>query len=268
MKKMMLFFVLLAFSYSCEDVIDVDLNEGAPRLVIDARILKEIDTTSALTIVTLSRTNAFFDTGIDFVNDAEVKIISSNEIVYALENNGDGIYTTNSITPMPGETYKLEVNYNNEIYSATESLFTVTPLEYVEQENDGGFSGDDIELKAYFNDPEDIENYYLFEGFSEKGDLQNVLDDEFFDGNEIFGFFLAEDLAAGDTVTFYLNGVSKQYYNYMFILLQQSSDQGAGPFETQPATVRGNIVNETNAENYPLGYFRISEISILNYTVQ
>ena len=54
----------------------------------------------------------------------------------------------------------------------------------------------------------------------------------------------------------------------MFILLQQTSDQGGGPFETQPATVRGNIVNQTNPDNYPLGYFRVSEVSTLNYTVQ
>ena len=54
----------------------------------------------------------------------------------------------------------------------------------------------------------------------------------------------------------------------MFILLQQSSDQSDGPFETQPATVRGNFVNQTNEANFPLGYFRISEVSILTYTVE
>ena len=54
----------------------------------------------------------------------------------------------------------------------------------------------------------------------------------------------------------------------MFVLLQQTGGQGGGPFSTQPATVRGNIVNETDSSNYPLGYFRISEISQLSYTVQ
>jgi len=54
----------------------------------------------------------------------------------------------------------------------------------------------------------------------------------------------------------------------MFTLLQQSSDQSNGPFETQPATVRGNIINETNPDNFPLGYFRISQVSELSYTVQ
>ena len=54
----------------------------------------------------------------------------------------------------------------------------------------------------------------------------------------------------------------------MFILLQQTSDGGGGPFETQPATVRGNCINTTNKENYPLGYFRLSEVDEFTYEIQ
>jgi hypothetical protein len=50
--------------------------------------------------------------------------------------------------------------------------------------------------------------------------------------------------------------------------LQQGSEDGGGPFETQPATVRGNVVNETNPDNFPLGYFRVSERDTLMYIIQ
>ena len=63
-------------------------------------------------------------------------------------------------------------------------------------------------------------------------------------------------------------GISEQFYNYMFILLQQNSEEGGGPFETQPATVRGNCINQTNSKNYPLGYFRLSQVDEFIYTVQ
>jgi hypothetical protein len=43
---------------------------------------------------------------------------------------------------------------------------------------------------------------------------------------------------------------------------------GVGPFSTPPATLRGNIVNLTNEENFCLGFFRLSEIDRLDYTVQ
>ena len=44
----------------------------------------------------------------------------------------------------------------------TETLKSVVPIDYVEQNNDGGFSGEDIELKAFYTDPADAENLLFF----------------------------------------------------------------------------------------------------------
>jgi len=146
-------------------------------------------------------------------------------------------------------------------------LHRTNPIEFVEQKNDGGFTGEDIELKAYFNDTPGIDNFYYFETLSDRGNDLDVYDDEFFDGNLIFSLYLAEDLSPGDVVTFNLYGINQQYYNFMFLLLQQTGG-GGGPFDTQPATVRGNMINETDASNFPFGYFRISELSTFEYTVE
>jgi hypothetical protein len=62
--------------------------------------------------------------------------------------------------------------------------------------------------------------------------------------------------------------MSQTYYNYMSILLSVAGSSGGGPFQTPPATVKGNIKNETHFENYPLGYFRVSEADTKNYTIQ
>ena len=125
-----------------------------------------------------------------------------------------------------------------------------------------------MSLRPFSQTPPGLGNHYFFEGISERGLVLDTFFDEFFDGNPIFGFYLVEDLEVGDEVVFNLYGVNEQFYNFMFVLLQQSSDQSDGPFETQPATVRGNIINQTNIDNFPLGYFRVSEISTLNYIVQ
>ena len=63
-----------------------------------------------------------------------------------------------------------------------------------------------------------------------------------------------------------LYGISKQYYNYMFTLISQSGES-LGPFVTQPATVKGNIINMSNPENYALGYFRVSQEDTYTYVV-
>ena len=250
---------------SCEDVIDVELNDAPPKLVVEAN-LNVWENGASQSTVRLTTTAPFFNNGVPFVTDAEISVTDENGIIYPFIYSQNGIYSS-LLMPQANIEYTLNIKYKNEIYSATEKLYSVSPLEFVEQRDDGGFSGEDIELKAFFTDPAGEQNFYFFEGLSERGDLLNVYSDEFFDGNRIFGYYLVEDLEAGDEVQFNIYGVSEAYYNFMFILLQQTGG-GGGPFETQPATVRGNIVNETNPDNFPLGYFRISEVSTLNYTVQ
>lgn len=266
MKKLVLLVVFFGIFSSCEDVIDVELNDAPPRLVIEAD-LNVWESGTAQASVRLTTTAPFFDDEVPYVTNATVTVTDENGTVYPFIYSDNGFYTAN-LVPQLNRDYTLSVTYNNETYTATEKRYTVSPLEFVEQRDDGGFTGEDIELKAYFTDPPGVQNFYFFEGRSEKGLVLDVFNDEFFDGNTIFGYYLVEDLAPEDQVQFNLYGVSEAFYNYMFILLQQTNDQGGGPFETQPATVRGNIVNETNPDNYPLGYFRISEVSTLNYTVQ
>lgn len=266
MKKLIIIFAFFGICSSCEDVIDVDLNTTKPRLVIDAKV-NLFENGEASTIVRLTTTAPFFENNIPYITDAVVTIKDDNGTIYPFTHAPEGIYTTELI-PQDGVNYTITVNYQDEVYSATEQLQRGSSLEYVEQKNDGGFTGEDIELKVFFTDSLGKGNYYFFEGLAEKGDVLDVFNDDFFDGNTIFGYYLVEDLAPGDAVQFNLYGLNKEFYNFMFILLQQSGNQGGGPFETQPATVRGNIVNETNPDNFPLGYFRISEVSTLNYTVQ
>ncbi len=270
MKKLFFFMASILTLIACEDVVEVDLNESTPKLVIEANILKNIAVNDDNVIrIRLSKTVPFFNNSVDPVTDAIVTITDQNGVVTPIpSSNEDGLYGISDFAVMPGVAYTLEIIVDGETYTATETLVTGVPLEFVEQDNEGGFSNDEIELKAFFNDPPNVQNYYLFEGLSSKGNMADTFNDEFFDGNEIFGFYSVEDLEAGDEVTFYLHGVNEQFYNFMFTLLQQSSDQSDGPFETQPATVRGNVLNTTNPDNFPLGYFRVSEVSILTYTVE
>jgi hypothetical protein len=142
-------------------------------------------------------------------------------------------------------------------------------IDSIDQNNEGGFSGEDIELKAFYTDPEGVENYYLFKFFAPFLAFPDfsVFDDEFNDGNRIFGLFSEEDLEPGMEVTIQLQGISKDYFNFLEILLAQAGSAG-GPFETQPATVRGNIKNENDTEELIFGYFGLSEVDEVTYTIQ
>lgn len=268
MKTLKIFFFIFALSFlSCEKVIDLELNEAEPKLVIEASLnIFPDDPSSTQAFVKLTTTAPFFDNEVPFVTDAVVTVTHKNGTVFPFAYSENGYYISD-LTPEPNILYTLEVIYQNEVYTASNSLVSSSPIEFVEQKNDAGFSGEDIELKAFFSDPAGEENYYFFEGLSEKGNIYDAISDEFFNGNLIFGYYLVEDIEPGDEVKFNLYGINEQNYNFIFTLLQQG-DAPSGPFETQPATVRGNIVNETDPDNFPLGYFRISEAYTFTYTVQ
>ena len=270
MKKKFTLVLLFIISTSCEDVIDVDLNTAPPRLIIDASINWIKNTAGNEQEIKLTLLTAFFNETIPPANGATVAITDSNNNNYNfIEDGSSGIYKNNTFVPIIDETYVLTIVYDNETYNAEETLKSVVPIDYVEQNNDGGFSGNDIELKAFYTDPANEENYYFFEFISELVLVPTleVYEDRFTNGNQIFGFYTEEDLESGDQVIIRNYGISEQFYEFMFILLQQGSQDGGGPFETQPATVRGNCINQTNPDNFPFGYFRISEVDELIYTV-
>lgn len=270
MKKKCLI-ALLSLLFSCEDVIQVDINTSEPRLVIDAPLNWFKGTNGSTQNIQLSLTAPYFNNTVPPASGATVTVSDSNNNVFNFVEEGNtGIYRNQSFVPILNETYNLNINYNNEVYIATEILKPVVPIEFIEQKNNGGFSGDETEIKAYYTDPKNIENFYLFEFVVNSKDAitLEVYDDEFTDGNQIFGFYSEEDLNAGDELIIRNSGISKRYYEFLNLLLQQTDEDSGDPFETQPATVRGNCINQTNPDNFPLGYFRASEVDTFVYTIK
>ena len=271
MKKIVYTLILIFALTSCEEVIDVELPTSEPRLVIDASINWLMGSQGNEQEIRLSLSAPYFNTEIPPASGAQVIITDSNNNIFQFsEIANSGIYRNSSFIPILNESYELTIVYEGDTYTATETLKSVSELEYVEQKDDGGFSNEETEFKAFFTDPENEENYYFFEFITDIAAIPSleVYRDEFVNGNQIFGFYSDEDIEPGDVLTIRNYGVSQRFYDFMFILLQQNSEEGGGPFETQPATVRGNCINQTNTENFPLGYFRLSEVDEFIYIVE
>lgn len=271
MRQILALLSLVLMLNSCEEVIDVELNEAPPKLVIDASIDWFKNTQGNQQQIKLSLSAPYFDTEIPPATGAIVSISNDSGISFNFIEEGDsGTYSTDQFIPVINQEYTLTINYKDNIYTATEVLKPVVEFDYVEQNNDGGFSGEETELKVYYTDPVEEDNYYFFEFFNEDflSPTLEVYEDEFTNGNQIFGFYTDEDLEPGHQVVIRNHGVSQRFYDYMFKLLQQNGDTGGGPFETQPASIRGNCQNLTNPADFPLGYFRASETVELVYIVE
>ncbi len=264
-------FICIFFStlllIACEDVVEVDLEQSDPRLVVEASIIWENDTSGNNQIIRLTTTAPFFDSEIPPATEAIVEIISETGTIYNFNEVDPGIYRNDNFNPQINARYTLNIEYKEELYTATETLIPVVPLEEITQSKNGGFNSDEYELKGFYTDPQEEQNFYLVRFTFEDLSIQ-IYDDEFTNGNRTFAYFSNEDLKIGDEVNFEIQGISEQFYNYLYILSSQAGTNNGGPFQTQPTTVRGNIVNITNPDNFAFGYFRLSQSNDLSYKIQ
>jgi hypothetical protein len=261
----------ISFSlFSCEDVVDIDLTTAAPRLVIDASIKWQKGTLGNVQTIKLTTTTGFYSSIIPTVSGATVFITDGNAIQYDFnEIPGTGEYVCTNFNPEIRQSYTLTVIYDSQIYMATEALIEVPTIDYVEQTEDGGFTGNEKEVKFFYQDIPNQDNFYLvmFNSSNVSLPIIDIVSDSFFQNNQMFGY-LSNGLEKDDTILFTLHGISETYYNYMNILLGIAGGNGGSPFQTPPATVRGNIVNQTNFNNFALGFFSLSETDTMSYTVE
>ena len=275
MKKQTYIFLLLILAVgmsSCEEVIDVDLNTAAPRLVIDAALKWQKGTDGATQKIKLSTTTGYFDQVIPKVSGATVFVSNTEGTVFnffeTVPNSGEYICT--DFVPVLNATYTLTVVQDEVTYTATETLKPVSPIDKIEQRNDGGFAGDNIEIKFFYTDNALTDDFYLFRAKLSSYEIPNygVSSDEFYQGNQIFGLYSNEDIKSGDELELTLSGISEGYFNYLQVLLSIAGSSGGSPFQSPPATVRGNIINTVNEDNYVLGFFSLSEIDHITYVVK
>jgi len=274
MKKILSLLVLVLLM-SCEDKVNISLDTANPKLVIDATILWQKGTSGNNQTIKLTTTTDYYSNVIPTVSGATIYIQDLSSllaIVYPFnETPNTGEYKCNSFVPVLNHDYLLTVNYNGQTYKSTERLLATptienTPQQYTVQ----GFGGDVIQVKFFYQDNGlEVNNYLIGVKNSTKVIPEyGVVKDEFFQGNQMFGFYSDKKLKAGDQLLFSLEGISTRYFNYMEKLLSISGGGGGRPFSTPPATLRGNIINKTNEDEYPLGYFHLSEIDTLHYTVK
>lgn len=263
--------ISILFFASCEKVVDVDLNTAPPKLVIDASITWKKGTSGNEQRIKLSTTTDYFSNIIPVVSGATVFITDTNNNTFNFtETIGTGIYLCDTFIPVLNASYTLTVISNGQTYTAQETLKPVPVIDKIEQKNDGGFTGTDFEIKAFFTDNAATNDFYLFRFKPSFTAIPNydVAEDKFFQGNQIFGLYTSEDLKKADNLDISIYGISERYYNYMNILISIAGSNGGSPFQSPPATVRGNIVNISNEANFALGYFSLSEIDTKNYIVQ
>ena len=255
-------FILLFFS-NCEKVVEIDVPSIEPKLIIDAsfEILFDEAPVSANTVVKLKLSADYFEETIPTVSNATVFLtnVMDNSIINFVDANVNGNFRPlESFIPQDNIEYELTVIYKNQTYKGRATKVRSTPFQSATQGDETLFSGEETEVKVVFKDDSENENYYLFD-FTNSIFL--TLEDRFFNGTDYnFSFFYQEEeIEVPTRVTIKMSGITKDYFTYFRILQNQSATAGGGPFQSVLSSLLGNIINTTNEDNFPLGYFHISE---------
>lgn len=267
MKIYLLFFLIISsFLFSnCEEVIDLNLDQYEKRVVIDANIFAgEINYNK----IRIYYSAPFYATNYEYITTANVNIKDVNtNTVYVFTYDADGYYENTNFVPNLSSIYELNITYNNNVYKAISNVSKAPIIEEIEQIADAGFTGNNIEIRFYYQDDEETEDYYLTQLTDNEENDFSVGNDQFTNGNLSYKLYFADEDQVGENLMFSLAKIDKAYYNYLNKMFSNSASAG-NPFATPSGTLKGNINNLTNPNEFPLGYFHIAKRESVTYTIQ
>jgi hypothetical protein len=251
-KYLMIHLILLSFFLiSCEEVIDVNLNNSSPKIVIEGKLCHDSS------YVKITKTTDYFEPGIyPAVSGAAVTITPQNAAPIILQEISPGRYHSQTISPLQGIEYTLEVTAEGYGYSAKSVMphfINIDSLSFeevdkpVDDEDEGN-----IRLSIHFTDTENIDDYCRLKifrnGEAEPGSF--LYNGRLSDGKSIHFERMPIWYDWGDTAVVELYSIDYDVFNYFNTL----SDVTAGN--------RGNFIStevpanpETNFSEDALGYF-------------
>ena len=265
--KYILFISVAILLFSCEKVIEVNLNEAEPKLVIEGNITSE----SGPYEVVLTTSGGYFDnSAVQAVENGIVRISSEDGSSETLTEISPGRYITENFVGIENKSYNLFVEVNGETYTATEYLpgkVEIDSLAY-EETNFGpppDEMGKNISLLCTFTDRAETEDYYRFIIFvnGERTDgIFNpylVTDDIFINGRTYTAGLPLIRILPGDTIKLELQAIGFNTFQYFNTLNDALEGGGMGSTPYNPIT---------NLDNGALGYFGAYTISTDSIIIQ
>lgn len=250
---LVLFFLI--FLSSCEEVMDIPLNNASPAIVIEGTIT----TSPGPYTVKISQTTNYYNPGkITGLSGALVFVNDHQGHQWHFSEKNPGFYQNNGFKGTPGITYTLKVSLNGKKYEGTSVMQKPVSIDSLTVKY---FPGSRFAKKGYyiilfFTDPPGKGNYYRVKMY--KGSRPNVviqvLNDELTDGNQIKYSLYGADYQSGDTAVVELQSIDKDVFEYLLTL---SYVTAANTSETTSTSANPT----SNLSGGALGYFGALAVS-------
>jgi hypothetical protein len=265
-----LIFLLLPL-WGCEDVVEVDLPESQNLIVVEGWISNDEKRQELKITRSIPFSSTQSDNGID---DASVTLQSNIGESFAFDHIDSGLYASRtefSARELRSYTLDIVLVEGDTIKSLFESFKPVTEiidsqlLSFLE--NDPDNPSEQIRVfypKIIAEDSAGFPNFYRWR-FFRNGELYTdpesitIQDDRFFDGNAIPNTFDKFGYSSGDTIVVELQSISKNAFEYLFLLKSQVTTLGTSS-GTTPSIINGNMVNISTPGVPILGFLGVISV--------
>lgn len=259
MKNIIFAILAIALLNGCSKVIDINLNDTAPKIVIEAEL---VSGTHDFTVKIKKSSDYFNPSQPVTIGDATVFLKEGTNDTLHLTNDGSGIYTLKNFTATENTSYFLSVTAEGKTYEATDFLpknvllesLTASVPENSPFNNSSG--ADSFEIVLHFQDPLADVNFYRIRSsvngvLRTEGEKLFAIDDHFSAGVYFNLPIFSDSYELNDQVDVELITISQAMFDYFNTLgLLVGGSASAAP--TNPTS---------NWSGGALGYFGAFSVS-------
>ncbi|MDI9319113.1 MAG: DUF4249 domain-containing protein [Phycisphaerales bacterium] len=153
---------ILLFAASCQKVINVDLKNTAPRVVVEGIITDQPGLTKHLVLLSKSNNFSADNTPIPIVGALVWVEDATANIKDTLSEDKPGAYYTHKILGVAGHTYKLNALADGIIYTSESTMPYAATIDSLRLQIFGFFGQKEKQVIPVFKDSIGIKNYYRF----------------------------------------------------------------------------------------------------------
>jgi hypothetical protein len=252
--------VVAVFAFGgCQKVVNLDLVDAAPRLIVDGLVTDSLGPYS----IKLSLSGSYFNQPVLSRVSGAVVIVSDNAgTTDSLKEHFPGNYRTSKLMGIPGRTYSLKVLSGGKQYEGSSTMLSHVDIDSLKLEKSqlqgfgfggNGRNGTRAEIHCFFKDPTE-KNFYRIKVYrNDTINLENyrLYDDQYTNGEETD--LEVSRVKAHDVVMVELISIDKstfEYYRTLRDVLRSNSIFGSTPANPN-----------TNLTNGAMGYFGACAIS-------
>jgi Domain of unknown function (DUF4249) len=272
MSKSSIVVVLLVLLSSCEKVVELNFRTNRNRLVVNGLVIDKPGPYVISLRYTTPYTFTSTEDGVKNVQGATVTIGDDLGNVYNLTEAGQpGNYHTDSASFLAeaGRSYHVNIKTpdGTQYTSIPEKLLPVTSIDSIYYTFDPNYGEiGRYEIYIDMHDPVGKGNNYRWRYFVDRYLLLDVDvdNDIFYDGKAIHGRKIGGWTSPQDSSVLRVEqmSLSKEAYLFWKNVRTEYDPQNNVPYDLPPAPLTGNVYNVNDPDEYALGYFGASGISI------